>query len=121
MADPYRIEVPGHPPSPNDSLHPQKRRRLEKEMAEVVGWEARKMAPRMPHQYARVTVTFVCTRGPFRDEDNAIASIKRGVLDPLRKILIADDSMKHIALEVRQIRGKQRKTIIEVEPLEELP
>lgn len=116
----YTITLPEHPPSPNGGGSWVRRWRVTHRLRDNVAWQAAAIVVReglpswLPFQRARVTCTLVYKRGPVRDVDNATASCK-GAIDGLQGRLIVSDNPDCIVLEVRQMMGPRKETVIEVE------
>lgn len=115
-----QVIVQGHPPGPNDRLHWTARRRLNKVLGEQVYWLCRQGWKQPPLARARLQVTFVYKRRPFRDADNLIASVKQQVDQLVRGGVILDDSPEHLVwMPVQQILGLRKEVVMDIWPAEE--
>lgn len=115
---PITITVAGLPPSPNRRMAWQARRRIVKPLVDAVVLQCRALGLPRPLEYAHVVATLVHRRGPLRDWDNSVSSLKEIVDGLVTGGLIASDAPDHLQLEVVQVLGPSRGLTLEIWPLE---
>jgi hypothetical protein len=82
----------------------QKRRRLVKPLVDAVVLQARALRLPQPVEHAHVVATLVLRRGPLRDFDNAVSSLKEIVDALITGGLIVSDAPEHLRLSVVGLR-----------------
>jgi hypothetical protein len=99
----------------------QKRRRLVRPLADAVAWQARALAAQLPDrqplQRARVVATLIHRRGPMRDFDNSVSSLKETLDSLVTGGLLVSDAPGHLELEVVQTVGPECGVRFEIWPL----
>jgi Holliday junction resolvase RusA-like endonuclease len=113
---PLTIEVAGLPPSPNRRMNWQAGRRIVKPMADTVAWQARAIGLPRPLERAHVVATLTYQRGPVRDWDNCVSSLKEVADALVTGGLLVSDAPAHLQLEVVQVVGRERGVLLEVCP-----
>jgi hypothetical protein len=115
-AAPWRFDVAGHPPGPNDRLSGPERWRRCRPFKESIGWQARTVGLPPPLERAHVVALLVYDRLPFKDIDNATAALKPCLDGLIAGGLLIDDAPAHLSLTVRQEIGQRRAVRLEVWP-----
>lgn len=112
------LELDGHPPPPNRlHTHWVDAWRRTSAWRDAVCLLARARRPPKPYARARLVATLVYRRRPFRDRDNATASLKGAIDGLVLAGVLAGDGPAQLELEVRQELGPRRLLRLEVRPL----
>lgn len=118
------LEIPMIPVGPNGPkglfrMHWARRRRYFLDWAWAITVASPHWTYEPPEPPEKAIVRIHQVRGKLMDKDNLYASVKPCMDALVGRKLIKDDKPAHCDLTVTQEVGKQRRTLIEVRPLNE--